>query len=204
MDVIYRPCSANVELPHPFVMNRLSFLVPALSAGLLLAACQTPQPHQVAFDESAFVRAARPGSGTVGGRAYAVYRGGEHPANGETVELVPVNAYTSETIVRGLLRGRILTPDPRLARYRRAATADAQGNFVITGVSSGDYYVSSLAEWQHHYESENADDTGTQSMVAEYKKPIFAHITVQDGRTTRIEQWDQRCPDIGPAFAHGG
>ena len=186
-----------MKIPH------FSF-VPALSALFLLTACHTPQPHQVPFDEAAFSRAAHPGSGAVSGRAYAVYRGDEYPANGETVELVPVNAYTSETVERGLLRGHILTPDPRLARYRHTTTADAQGNFLLTGVPPGDYYLSSLAEWEHHYESENADDTGTDKMVAEHKKPIFARVSVQNGRTTRVEQWNQRCPDIGPIFAHGG
>ena len=178
--------------------------VPALSAVFLLTACHTPQPHQVAFDEATFVRAARSGSGAVGGRAYAVYRGDEYSANGETVELVPVNAYTTETIERGLLHGRILSPDPRLAHYRRTATADEHGNFLLTGVPPGDYFLSSVAEWEHHYESENADDTGTDKMVAEHKKPIFTKVSVQNGRTTRVEQWNQQCPDIGPFFAHGG
>jgi len=40
-------------------------------------------------------------------------------------------------------------------------------------------------------------------MVAEHKKPIFAQVSLQNARTTRVEQWNQQCPDIGPFFAHG-
>jgi len=186
-------------------MMKIVSLLPlaALTLFIPLTGCRSPQPHQVAFDESAFTRAAVAGSGTVSGRAYAVDQGNEFPANQEPVELVPVNAYTRETIQRGLLGGRILQPDPRLARYRRTTTSDAQGNFTLSHIPPGEYYLSSLAEWEHHYESENADDTGTDKMVAEHKKPIFAQISVPNAHSIRVTQWNQHCPDIGPPFAHG-
>jgi hypothetical protein len=174
-----------------------------LSAILSCAGCTTPSSHQVAFDESAFKGSSGSGSGTVTGRAYAVYSGNEHPANEETVEMLPVNVYTTEIVQGSLLTGHEMQSDPRLAKYRRTAASDSNGNFVIRHIPAGEYYVISVAEWEHHYEAENADDTGTDKVTAEYKKPIFARISVRIGETVRVSQWNQECPDIGLPFAHG-
>jgi hypothetical protein len=159
--------------------------------------------HQVAFDESAFKGSNGSGSATVTGRAYAVYGGNKHPSNKEAVELLPVNAYTTEIVQASLLTGHPMQSDPRLAKYRRSAASDSSGNFAIHHVPAGEYYVMSVAEWEHHYEMENADDTGTDKVTADYKKPIFARISVRIGETVRVSQWNQECPDIGLPFAHG-
>ncbi len=177
--------------------------VPGLAAILCVAGCTTASNHQVVFDESAFKASSGPGSATITGRAYAVYRGDEHTATDEAVELLPVNAYTTEMVQGGLLTGHPMQSDPRLTKYRRSATCDSNGNFAIHRVPAGDYYVVSYAEWEHHYEAENADDTGTDKVTAEFKKPIFAKISVRSGETVRVSQWNQNCPDIGPPFAHG-
>jgi hypothetical protein len=174
-----------------------------LAATLFGAGCTTASTHQVAFEESAFKGSGGSGSATVTGRAYAVYRGDEHSASDEAVELLPVNAYTTEMVQGGLLTGHPMQSDPRLTKYRRSATSDSNGNFAIRHVPAGDYYVISYAEWQHSYESENADDTGTDTMTADHKQPIFARISVRSGQTVRVSQWNQNCPDIGPPFAHG-
>ncbi len=175
-----------------------------LAAILSFAGCTTPSSsHQVAFDESSFKSSNGSGSGTVTGRAYAVYRGDEHPASDETVEMLPVNAYTTEIVQGSLLAGHEMESDPRLAKYRRSAGSDSNGAFAIRHVPAGEYYVISFAEWEHHYEAENADNTGTDKLTAEYKKPIFARINVRTGETVRVSQWNQECPDIGPPFAHG-
>jgi hypothetical protein len=168
-----------------------------------ILSCAGTASHQVPFDESAFKGSGGSSSATVTGRAYAVYRGNEYPANEEAVELLPVNAYTTEIVQGSLLTGRGMQSDPRLAKYRRSAASDSNGNFAIRHVPAGEYYVISVAEWENHYEAENGDDTGTDKVTAEYKKPIFAMIRVRIGETVRVSQWNQECPDIGPPFAHG-
>jgi hypothetical protein len=142
------------------------------------------------------------GNGTVAGHAYAFYRGREHPSNNETVDLLSVNAYTTK-IVQGLLAGRAMRSDASLTKYRRSTTSDSSGDFVIHHVPPGDYYVISAAEWEHRYAMENADDTGTDEVTADYKKYIFARINVRVGGTMRVSQWNQNCPEVGPPFAHG-
>jgi hypothetical protein len=174
-----------------------------LSAILSFAGCTTASTHQVVFDESAFKGSGPSGSATVTGRAYAVYRGDEYTASDEVVEVLPVNAYTTEMVQGGLLTGHPMQSDPRLTKYRRSVTSDANGNFVIRRVPAGEYYVISFAEWEHHYEAENADDTGTDKVTADFKKPIFAKISVRSGEIVRVSQWNQNCPDIGLPFAHG-
>jgi hypothetical protein len=170
---------------------------------LSCAGCAARASHQVAFDESAFKGSDGSGSATVAGRAYAVYGGNNYPANEEAVELLPVNAYTTEIVQGSLLTGHPMQSDPRLAKYRRSAASDSNGNFAIRHVPAGEYYVISFAAWKHHYEMENADDTGTDKVTAEYKKPIFTRISVRIGETVRVSQWNQECPDIGLPFAHG-
>ena len=165
--------------------------------------CATDSTHQVAFDESAFKGSGGSGSATISGRAYAVYRGDDYAASDEAVELLPVNAYTTEMVQGGLLTGHRMQSDSRLAKYVRTATADSNGNFVIRHVVAGEYYVVSYAEWEHSYDSANADNTGSDRLTAEFKKPIFARISVRSGQTVRVSQWNQNCPDIGPPFAHG-
>jgi hypothetical protein len=182
---------------------RSFFQVVGLCAILAGSSCTTDSIHQVAFDEPAFKASGGSGSATVTGRAYAVYRGSEHPAREEPVELLPVNAYTTEIVQGSLLTGHTMQSDPRLTKYRRSAASDSNGSFVIRHVPAGEYYVISVAEWEHHYEVENADDTGTDKVTAEYKKPVFARISVRMGETVRVSQWNQECPDIGPPFAHG-
>jgi hypothetical protein len=175
----------------------------ALFALLSCAGCTTVSSHQVAFDESAFKGSNGSGSGTVTGRAYAIYDGNEHPASDETVEILPVNAYTTEIVQGSLLAGHEMQSDPRLASYRRSTRSDSSGDFAVRHVPAGEYYVISAARWEHRYEAENADNTGTDKLTAEYKKPIFARISVLPGQTVRVNQWNQACPDIGPPFAHG-
>ena len=174
-----------------------------LAAILAGAGCTVASTHQVAFDESAFKGSAGSGSATITGHAYAVYRGDNHTADEEVVELLPVNAYTTEIVQGGLLTGHAMQSDPRLAKYRRSTKSDVTGNFVIRRVPAGDYYVISYAEWSYSYDSENADDTGTDRVTADFKKPIFAKISVRSGQTVRVSQWNQNCPDIGAPFAHG-
>ena len=114
-----------------------------------------------------------------------------------------MNAYTTEIVQRGFLSGHPMQSDPRLTKYRRSAKSDESGNFVIRHVPAGEYYVISFAEWSYSYDSENADDTGTDRITADFKKPIFAKISVRSGQTARVKQWNQNCPDIGSPFAHG-
>jgi hypothetical protein len=177
--------------------------VTCLAAILSIAACTTDSTHQVAFDESAFVGSHGSGSATITGRAYAVYRGDDYTASDEVVELLPVNAYTTEMVQSGLLTGHPMQSDPRLTKYRRSAESDSNGSFAIRRVPAGEYYVVSYAEWSYTYDSENADDTGTDRITADFKKPVFARISVRTGETVRVNQWNQNCPDIGAPFAHG-
>ena len=195
------PCDSSRDV-SPSRMRNLLTSFSGLVAIVLCAGCTETVSHQIAFDEAAFKGSERTGNATVTGRAYGIYRGNEHIAGDETVQLLPVNAYTTET-VQGLLSGRQMQPDPRLTKYSRSASSDSNGNFVIHHVPAGEYYVISFAEWHHQYEAENGDDTGTDKVTADYKKPIFAKASVRAGETVRVNQWNQECPDIGLPFAHG-
>jgi hypothetical protein len=199
---------ANPEIEGLFLsrMKRpLDYFARVLGVAAILfgAGCATASTHQTAFDESAFKHSHGSGNATVTGRAYAVYRGDQHLASEQSVQLLTVNAYTTEIVQGGLLAGHPMQSDPRLAKYTRLAASDSNGNFVIRHVAAGEYFVITFAEWSYQYESENADDTGTDTITAEFKKPIFARITVRSGQTVRVRQWNQNCPDIGPPFAHG-
>lgn len=70
--------------------------------GLAFSFCSCVVQRQVAFNEADFRRAAGVGTGSVVGRCFVVMRDdSERPAANTTIDLGPVNAYTTEVIRTG-------------------------------------------------------------------------------------------------------
>jgi hypothetical protein len=115
-----------------------------------------------------------------------------------------VNAYTTENVQRRFLNGENLQmADKRLAQYERAVDTDGDGNFTFRGVPSGDYYLEGDMPWITTYVS--MDDQGvSQRLYVSYFKYYFARISVKDGQTTQVTQFDQRGHERHTHYATGG
>jgi len=176
-------------------MHYPAFLgVSGLAAALFFAGC-APQPHQVPFSESAFAGYDRSGTGKITGSAYTVLRDHEHtrvPNRGNTIKLMPANAYTEEIVTRRYFnRVKLEKPDPRLERYvRRVQVMDDDGHFVFSRVPAGSYYVSTHLRWD--YPSTYTDNDGTiWNTTVDVDQWIYSKVAVRSGETVQVENWDQ-------------
>lgn len=109
-------------------------------------------PHKriVEFDESEYVGTDRAGTATITGQAFLVFEADGSVAHGAgaTVHLNPVTSYSTEWYQKAVVTSSAITdPDPRAAKYRREAIADADGRFVFHGVPAGEYYVTCPIAW---------------------------------------------------------
>ncbi len=175
-------------------------------AGLLASAlCSCAATRQVQFNEADFAATAGRGAGVVSGRAYALLDGGRTiAANGEVIVLAPVNAYTTENIQRRFQRGENLrSADQRIDKYLRSAVSDGQGNFVIRGVPSGDYYVEAKVGWTTQHEE--TDNDGIEEMMnVDHDKLIYARVSIKNGQSARVTSWNQDSPVHDAFYAYGG
>lgn len=124
-----------------------------LVAILALPACMTPPaPDSVAvttpFNVSDFAWSAQPGDSSISGQGFMKTRGGEvRTCAGNSVVLVPQNAYTSEMSM--ILRQRkqpIHTSEYK--KYRRETICDASGNFSFKELPAGKWTISVLVNWE--------------------------------------------------------
>ena len=174
-------------------MKHLSPRLPAIiAAALFLGSCAPEQPRQVAFNEVAFAGYGGSGSGQVTGRA-AAFSGGsaEKLAIFTNVNLMPVNAYTTEIVQRLYVKHENLQdPDPRFQKYVRQVESDGAGNFVFRNVPPGNYYAS--CDVTYSYPSYNTDSNGNQvETELYYDQWIYAKIRVRSGQTAIVESWEQ-------------
>jgi hypothetical protein len=77
-------------------MHLSTRLPPIMAVALFLGSCVAEQPRLVAYNEAAFAGYGGSGSGQVTGRVVL----GERVAANTIVSLMPVNAYTTETVQR--------------------------------------------------------------------------------------------------------
>jgi hypothetical protein len=159
-----------------------------IAAALFLGACAPEQPRQVAFNEAAFAGYGGSGSGQVTGRTVALIGvTAEKLAPFTNVNLMPVNAYTTEIVQRSYVRRENLQdPDPRFQKYVRQVESDGDGNFVFRNVPPGDYYAS--CDFTYSYPSYNTDSNGNQVETELY---YDAKIRVRSGQTVTVESWQQ-------------
>jgi hypothetical protein len=168
-------------------MKHLSHRLPAImAAALFLGSCVAEQPRLVAYNEAAFAGYGGSGSGQVTGRAVL----GERVAANTIVSLMPINAYTTETVQR-LYAGRenLQGADPRLQKYVREVTSDGDGNFVFRNVPPGNYYASCDVTWWDV--SYNTDSSGNQVEAnLNYDKWIYAKVPVRSGQSVTVASWE--------------
>ena len=127
------------------------YLALLVTAAHAFAGCALSR--RVPFTEADFAWARGSGTSTIFGRAYVTMKSGTvRYAHNAMVDLIPVNAYTMESIQRYVVRGENIADfDPRLPKYRHSTMTDASGNFVLRNLPAGTYYAESAVVW--HYTS---------------------------------------------------
>ncbi len=157
-----------------------------------LVSCEAPtRQRQVAFNEADFRWAGGTGTGSVVGQGYVKMNSGKiRYVENTSMALTPVNTYTSESIQRRYINGENLTPsDARLQKYARSVPTDSRGRFAFDHLPPGEYYIGSSVDWKDV--SYNADPAGILvPTYYEYAIPIYARITVKNGQTVRVTNWE--------------
>jgi hypothetical protein len=162
-----------------------------LLAALLFSACEgPPQPRQTPFNEADFAKTRGAGSGSITGQGYIVMKNDSIRFLDTSIDLVPVNAYTTEIIQRRLIEGHNLLPaDPRYRQYVRSAPADDHGRFAFHNLPSGDYYLGSSVDWRD-WSWFTDNDNNMYKVWSNYAVPIYAQVTVKNGQTVRVTDWN--------------
>jgi hypothetical protein len=161
--------------------------------------------RQTAFNPADFSGALRKGSGTVTGRVSVdTQNHGPIQPRYQPIILVPVNAYTTENVQRRFINGENLqVADKRLLQYERTTQTDADGRFTFRGVPAGDYYIEGELPWLISYMS--TDDQGiSERLYVSYFKYYFARVTVKEGQTVQVTQFDSRARERHTHYAIGG
>jgi hypothetical protein len=155
-----------------------------------LVSCEAPQSRRAVFNEADFLKTSGSGTGMVVGQASAEMKSGlMRYAQNDTVDLVPVNAYTTEIMERRFAKGQRLTPsDPRFNRYVRVANTDALGHFAFRGVPAGEYYVGTTVDWSDWNWGYNPDGS-PYKITIQYHAPIYQRISLSNGQTVRVTNW---------------
>jgi len=182
------PMSTRVRTPsHPVLRPAI------LAAALSLCSCAAPLvSRQVPFHEADFAWAGRTGSGSVSGQVFVTMT--DHTmkiGSNVTLVLLPVNAYTTESIQRKYLGGENLADgDPRYDKYVHAAQADDQGYFAFHQIPPGDYFVGTNVVWS--YWIWNTDGEGVMYKITITRRTrIFTRVSVHNGQTIRVTDWVQ-------------
>jgi hypothetical protein len=165
-------------------------LLPLFAVALSLSSCEVAR--QTAFNEAEFKWTRGKGTGAVEGQAYIEMR--DKSVNVGTrsyIVLFPVNAYTTEFMTRQYAHGEHLAlADDRMARYLCDETADENGNFSMRNLAPGDYYVGTMVHWKNHYWS-NDSNNNLEKITTHHAQYIYARVTVRNGHTTRVTDWNQ-------------
>ena len=172
-------------------------------AGFAFGGCAVSR--QVPFNPADFSVMSHKGTAVVGGQVSVDTQdhGTIHP-HFQQINLVPVNAYTTENVQRRFLKGeRLHSADPRIVNYERSVDTDNDGNFTFRGIPAGDYYLQGEIQWLNTYIS--TDDQGIDTrLYVSYFKYYFARVTVKDGQVERVTQFDQRNPERHTHYGIGG
>ncbi len=94
--------------------------------------------RDVDFPEAEYASLKKTGNAAIKGRL----GNGSLPAgSSRRVSIAPVTSYSAEAAEIALSGKPIESPDPRAQAYTHYANVDANGNFSISGLAAGDYYV---------------------------------------------------------------
>ena len=171
----------------------------ALLAAAAVAFSSCVASRQVSFNEADFARTTGTGSGSVTGHASVTFSWQDwtgpqtttRTADSETVVLLPVNAYTTESIQRKYIAGvNLADGDPRYVKYIRSTSTDDQGNFAFHQIPPGEYYVGSVVNWNSHYWSTDSEGI-LQKYTLRQNMLICARVSVSNGQTTSVTHWIQ-------------
>ncbi|HEY3837169.1 MAG TPA: hypothetical protein VGL72_11390 [Bryobacteraceae bacterium] len=128
----------------------MKFQLPGCVVLLFVAtSCAIPMPRHVPFNEADFAAYRGPGTGTVVGKLAVSTDEGIKEGYSADIELIPVTPYTEEMVEVELGQGFVLMPpaDSRFKKYARFAKADSHGNFVISQVPPGRYFICGEVDW---------------------------------------------------------
>lgn len=144
------------------------------------------------FNEADFAGTNRSGAGSVVGHAFVTLTDRSmRTGKNEVVVLLPVNAYTRETIERRYIGGEnLVSGDPRYDKYVRSATMDNQGNFAFHGIPPGEYYVGTDVRWSNTYFMNDSDGI-LQKNTVPHMTMIYARISVRNGQRVNVTNWSQ-------------
>ena len=121
------------------IMRQLARLATLITAAVFLGSCA--QPRTVAFEEAAFARYGKSGSGTVTGTAFLAIAEHNVITAGDSksaVKLMPANAYTDEVVTKHYQTNEMIEPaDPRFKKYVRKTYSDGAGHFAFHRVPPG-------------------------------------------------------------------
>lgn len=153
----------------------------AICVSLFLSSCAgmlPPVKRNVAFSEEMFAPSLAKGTATISGQAFLKTRSGEVKFGaGNEVVCVPVNEYTNETQMRGVVNGENLeSPPPAYFKYRRTVIADGNGNFEFKELPAGEYYVSCIIRWEYATQYGAMPTGGVAS----------AKVKVADGESVKV------------------
>jgi hypothetical protein len=171
-------------------MKLLTLPLAMMSVAALFCSCAS---HQVPFNEAAFVRSAKAGTGDVTGRVFRTDTQDEIwiQTHWFTVKLIPANAYTDEIVQRKYKnREWLARADKRMQKYVRKSRTDHDGNFSFYGAPAGGYYVVCHYKWNYPTDSTDGDGNSI-TVMADDDQWIYARANVQRGNTTHILGWDQ-------------
>ena len=133
----------------------------AVAVAGLLTACVAPQPIALTthFSPAEVAWAKAKGTNSVSGQGFLRQQGGGVvTCAGYGVSLVPVSAYSTERIstiygsstqgfADSILAPKLTSSDPGYDASKHMAQCDAQGNFTLTGLADGDYYLVTQVIW---------------------------------------------------------
>jgi hypothetical protein len=173
---------------------RIALLSPLLT--LTFSSCVigtfVPATRQVPFNSAEFAGYDQPGTGSISGRVSTQDDGYQYISSGEEVGVIPVTAYTTETVTRELGYGvRLTRSDAQLARYAHYSKTDDHGYFTIGSLPPGHYYVIGCSHWPSASGEEYANlqwscervtlGRGQAMKLEVTHNPEIGRSTVQDG-----------------------
>jgi hypothetical protein len=141
---------------------------------LLLTGCAV---KRIPFNENDFAGLQIKGNKTIAGQLFLVDQLEEKQvADKAEVTLQPVTPYSNQWYeVYYLENHSIQKADSRYNQYVHRTMTNPEGNFTITGVGPGDYYLSGTVFWKAATCSGN---------VVQKKVPICLKVTVKESDTT--------------------
>lgn len=121
----------------------------------MLVGCSPTQPKEnivtrIDFPVDEYANLSVRGDGVVTGHVYMKSPDGNvKVGSGIDVFLNPATSYSEQWYKVSVLGGQQLGPhDDRMMNYMKIVTTDEEGNFKITGVPEGQYYLQASVYWK--------------------------------------------------------